>query len=251
MVKNIRRNGFTIVELLFVLSIIFFLLAVAIPNYSGYKAKAFDTVAKGDLRQAYSSAIFYFMDHPGGQLSLASLEKYGFKTSPNVSLRVINGRPSDLLLISFYNAPGAQAFMTYSPGLIRPGIFDHLWLEPIQGWGSSYNPLTDPLNSGVPAGDPAKNIKPVQVDVLRVCNLETLENLQQAYRVAQAYFRANPEGVVTKDILTAHGYLPNENVNLSICGNTLSELSMAAIFNIPEATYYMIDNSGNISSSTG
>jgi Tfp pilus assembly major pilin PilA len=37
MVENIRRNGFTLVELIFILSIIFLLLAVAIPNYSGYK----------------------------------------------------------------------------------------------------------------------------------------------------------------------------------------------------------------------
>jgi type IV pilus assembly protein PilA len=249
MVENIRRNGFTLVELIFILSIIFLLLAVAIPNYSGYKAKAFDTVAKGDLRQAYSSAIFYFIDYPEGEISLTSLEKYGFKASPNVSLRVINGRLSDLLLVSFYNAPGTQAFMTYSPGRIRRGIFHQFWLEPIQGWGTGANPLADPLNGGVPAVDPSNNIQPVQVDVLRVCNLATLKNLQEAYRAAQAYFRINPEGTVTKDILSSYGYLPNENVNLIICGNTPSELSMAAIFNIPEATYYMIDNSGNISSS--
>ena len=244
--ENFREKGFTLLELLFALSIICTLLAISIFSYSGYKARAFETVTKEDLRRAYSSAFVYFIDYPEGKVSRTDLEKYGFKASPNVNIRVINGRLSNLLLISFYSAPGVQAYMAYSPGVIPRGVYNPIWLEPIQGWGAGANPPANPQDSSSGEGDPQKNIQPIQADLLRVCNRATLEDLQGAHRAAQEYFRVNPEGTVTKEILRFYGYIPNENVNLAIISDTVSTLSMSAFFNIPGATNYTIDSSGNI-----
>jgi prepilin-type N-terminal cleavage/methylation domain-containing protein len=248
--KNLRGKGFTLIEILYVLSILSILAAIAIFNYSGYKKKASDTVAQEDLRQAYSSAVNYFTDHPSGILTLAELKNYGFSASPNVKVMIINGRLSDLLLISSYNVPGSQIYVASRQGMIQPGTSSQSSGEPDQGSGGGTGAPSGQQNTN-PAGNPSQqqNLATNQ-DVVRLCNQATLMDLQEAYSAAQAYLGKNPGQAVTKDLLFATGYSSNENVSLVILNGTSSNLSMSANFNFPGTANYTIGPSG-ISSSTG
>jgi len=247
--KNLRGKGFTLSEILCVLSIIAILAAIATFNYSGYRNKASDTAAQEDLRQAYSSAINYFLDQPAGILTMADLQKYGFTASPNVKVMIINGRLSDLLLISSYNTPGAQIYLASRQGMSQPGASGLSSGGPGQGSGgvpgTSGGPQDNPSSGNLPQ---RQNLTGNQ-DLVRLCNQAALMDLQGAYRTAQLYLGSNPGGEVTKDLLLAQGYIPNENVSLVINDGGVSNLTMSAIFNFPGTADYRMDRSG-ISSTT-
>jgi type IV pilus assembly protein PilA len=58
-------RGFTLIEMLIVLTIIGVLLAVAVPSYLGYRTRANDTAAKSTLRAASTAAEAYRQDNLG------------------------------------------------------------------------------------------------------------------------------------------------------------------------------------------
>lgn len=57
-----KEKGFTLIELLVVIAIIGILAAIAIPQFSDYKKKAFNGRAQTDLRNGITSEEAYFVD---------------------------------------------------------------------------------------------------------------------------------------------------------------------------------------------
>ena len=70
MLNKIRnRKGFTLIELLIVVAIIGILAAVAIPQFSSYRTKGFNSNATSDARNFKTSLEAVYADrqgYPGG-----------------------------------------------------------------------------------------------------------------------------------------------------------------------------------------
>jgi prepilin-type N-terminal cleavage/methylation domain-containing protein len=57
------QSGFTLIELLIVVAIIGILAAIAIPQFSAYRAKAYNSAATSDLKNLKTSLETYYTDH--------------------------------------------------------------------------------------------------------------------------------------------------------------------------------------------
>lgn len=73
--KRLLQAGFTLMELLIVMSVILILMAVAIPNYMNMRSQANETAAMEELRTLNSAEIQYQTNYPqnGFSCNLAQL----------------------------------------------------------------------------------------------------------------------------------------------------------------------------------
>ena len=114
-----RGKGFTLIELLFVIAIIGVLAAIAIPYLRSYLQRGYDSSAMSDLKNAYTAAQLYFSDYPAGTVGATNLQKYGFRSTADVNLTVVDGTEDGLNLTASHQG-SVKTYSIDSAGTISP-----------------------------------------------------------------------------------------------------------------------------------
>ena len=60
-----NQKGFTLIELMIVIAIIGILAAIAIPQFSQYRARGYMAACRSDAKNAYTAVVLYMTDNPG------------------------------------------------------------------------------------------------------------------------------------------------------------------------------------------
>ena len=83
-----NEKGFTLIELLVVVAIIGILAAIAIPQFSAYRAQGFNARASSDLRNLATAEEAYFAANAAYTDSTDPTVLTGFKQSPGVVISI-------------------------------------------------------------------------------------------------------------------------------------------------------------------
>lgn len=118
--KKKGQKGFTLIELMIVIAIIGILAAIAIPQFTAYRQRAYNSAANADIKNAYTAAQAVFSDDPDATVTVGLLESYGYKSTDNVTLAV-TGTSMSALALTATHATGTKTYSCDSNGVITSG----------------------------------------------------------------------------------------------------------------------------------
>ena len=98
--KYKNEQGFTLVELLVTVAIIGILASIAIPQFSSYRERAYDSSALSDLRNIVTAQEAYYIDS----------ETYHSCTTTDCTANLPGYNVSGTVCVNASTAPGGQSF---------------------------------------------------------------------------------------------------------------------------------------------
>ena len=109
----INAKGFSLLELLVVVAIIGLLTAIAIPQFSSYRAHAVESQMKSDLKNAALAMDSYFAENKVYPTSVAAIVGVGFNQTEGVALTIAIPTPASFT-ITASKPSGTQPSFTFS-----------------------------------------------------------------------------------------------------------------------------------------
>ena len=114
-IKN--QKGFTLIELMIVIAIIGILAAIAIPQFSAYRKRSYNSAAQSDLRNAATAQEAYQVDEQTYCTTEGTLtgSTYGFFQSTNVTFDVA-GADTHAYTMTAFHTSGDKTYTLTGPG---------------------------------------------------------------------------------------------------------------------------------------